>query len=460
MIKKMFFSFVTFFLFIRESKKGSKKSFRRKSIFYSFLSSSLPITWVYAFVIFTTVCCSTGGGGDSGNGGGGGNNGGNNGVTCIAPQFVKDGVCFSDFTGGQDQNHNGLIEIISVEQLNNVRNALDGRWYSVTGSAPVTTGCPIPTGGTSGTCRGYELVKNLDFAGTRWSTGTGWEPIGVNLSTSFTATFNGNGFTIQNLYFNSSSIIDFGLFGYLKDKAKISNIGLINVMVWTNGNYATGGLVGILDGGTLSNNFVIGWFTVNNGSKIQVGGLVGRQNSGTITNSYARVSVIGEKHTDNNIGGLVGSIGNGTISNSYALGWLSVKSDGDKSIGGLVGNLEGGTISNSYATGWLTSSGVALNNVGGLVGSNTTNILNPLSPGTIRNSYWDKSTSWQTTSAGTGATGLTTQEMQATSGAYPSLLGTCFQFNMNKYPKLYEWDASLPTPACNTKLLGGENASR
>ena len=460
MIKKVFFSFVTFFLIIRELKKGSKKSSKksyiRKNFFYSFLSSSLPIFWIYSFVIFTTVGCSTGGGGGSGSGGsagvgsaGGGGNGGNNGATCLAPQFLQNGVCI---TGGQDQDHNGLIEIVSVEQLYNVRNALNGKWYSVNGSAPVSTGCPIITGETSGTCRGYELVRNLDFVGSKWSTGAGWEPIGVDISKSFTATFEGNGFTIQNLYINNSSTNELGLFGYLKDKAKLSNVGLINVTFWKNGSYATGGLVGTLDGGILSNNYVIGWFTLSNGTKIQVGGLVGRQNSGSIINSYARVSVVGKVNADKNIGGLVGLLGGGSISNSYALGWLSVNGDGNNSIGGLVGTLEVGTISNSYATGWLTSSGTGTNDVGGLVGM--------YKSGTINNSYWDMTTTWQTTSAGTGAIGLTTPEMQATSGVYPSLLGTCFQFNMYKYPKLYTWDANLPTPTCTVTLLSGENAMR
>ena len=77
----------------------------------------------------------------------------------------------------------------------------------------------------------------------------------------------------------------------------------------------------------------------------------------------------------------------------------------------------------------------------------------------ITYSYWDTQTTGQATSGGSGATGLTTAQMKATSGTYPSDLGSCFQFNFNKYPKIYTWDAV--TSACNTNmLLGGSNATR
>ena len=75
-------------------------------------------------------------------------------------------------------------------------------------------GCPA-TGG----CTGYELLNNLDFDennddqitsadATYWNSGAGWTPIGVaatGVATLFTATFDGNDYTISNLFINSNT---------------------------------------------------------------------------------------------------------------------------------------------------------------------------------------------------------------------------------------------------------------
>ena len=91
-----------------------------------------------------------------------------------------------------------------------MRYQLDGMGYTATdGGTPITTGCAT-------TCTGFELTKNLDFEEpadyrpgstnqTAWTTGQGWEPIGVlSISNAFTAAFDGNGYTISNLRINRS----------------------------------------------------------------------------------------------------------------------------------------------------------------------------------------------------------------------------------------------------------------
>jgi hypothetical protein len=157
--------------------------------------------------------------------------------------------------------------------------------------------------------------------------------------------------------------------------------------VSASGPDAVGGLVGS-NTGTISNSYATG--NVSNGD----GGLVG-SNSGTISNSYATGSVSGSNY----VGGLVGYSNLGEITNNYATGNVS----GSNYVGGLVGINFEGSISNSYATG-DASGGAGSSNIGGLVGENS-------SRSKVTNSFWDTTTSGQSSSAG-GGTGMTTAQMQ------------------------------------------------
>ncbi len=352
---------------------------------------------------------------------------------------------------GVDTDSDGLIDICMPEQLNNIRYNLSGTSYKTSSSdTGLTSGCPA-TG-----CRGYELVADIDLGNSKWGmsasfTGTGvvegWEPIGAcsrdgdctdATDTPFTATFEGRGFVIRNLYINRpSNPNETGLFG--ATSGTLSQIGLENVAV--RGNSYTGSLVGVQNGGRIRNSYATGAVT----GASNVGGLVGRLVAdASLRNSYATSTVTGETLGGLHVGGLVGDqrLG-GTISNSYATG--AVTNTGNNT-GGLVGTQSGptSTIMNTYATGMVTSS---TPNKDGLVGFS----------GTITNSYWDQMTTGiSSSSSASGTTGLTTVEMKATSAPYPNLLGSCFKFTLGKYPQLYAWDAS--TSACTTTLLGGSNA--
>ena len=129
-------------------------------------------------------------------------------------------------------------------------------------------------------------------------------------------------------------------------------------------------------------------------------------------------------------GGLVG-INTGAITASYASGDLDA--DGSRVLtGGLVGeNKEsGGSITASFATGSHTTATDTDPQSGGLVGDN-------VSPATVTNSYWDKTTSGITT-AGAG-TGKTTSELQT-----PIAYGTGASIYKN-------WDIDLDTTLTGTQ---------
>jgi len=295
----------------------------------------------------------------------------------------------------------------------------------------------------------YTLGQNIDASATGNSTdvwgSSGFVPI-RNSSTAFTGTFNGLGHTISNLTINMPSTNYVGLFGWAGTGSVIQNVGLVGgsvsgfnnvgglvgqntgtvsnsyARVSVSGTAAVGGLVGVNDGtnsnSTVSNSYAAGSVSGFN----NVGGLVGFNNFGTVTDSYATGSVSG---SSSYIGGLVG-YNAGPISDSYATGGVSVGSSSDF-IGGLVG-YNAGSISNSYATGGV-SAGSGSDFIGGLVGLNTPfgTVTNAYSmgsvsgtadvgglmgrnDGSVSNSFWDATTSGQSSSA--GGTGMTTAQMQ------------------------------------------------
>ena len=323
---------------------------------------------------------------------------------CTAEIADMDGDDTNDNDGAAgiidiDKDGDGLIEICDLEGLNEIRYQLNGSGYKASSDATtITQGCP-----TAG-CRGYELVKDLDFniadsyrdniVDTTWTTSTGWQPIGSD-SNRFSSVFEGNRYTIAHLYINRSNGRYIGLFAVTDATAQIQNIKLSDVNV--TGNNDTGSLVGINHGsiisidvtGTVNGNFFTGGLVGDNHGQIslcaanvmvtgissEIGGLVGFHRNGVISESRASGVVIGQE----NVGGLVGT-NQSRIVNTYAEGTVS----GNARVGGLVGFnfiFAGGRITNSYAIGQsvvLTEGGL----IGGLVGTGINNSA-------VTASYWD-----------------------------------------------------------------------
>ncbi|MCA6128122.1 GLUG motif-containing protein [Thalassolituus oleivorans] len=239
-----------------------------------------------------------------------------------------------------DLDDDGLIEINSLADLNEIRNNLDGT--SLYGDS---TGCPVDG------CIGFELTTTLDFDTNAdgvmdtndgyWNGGDGWMPIGSS-STPFSTTFDGNGHQIRNLYINRNNANYIGLFGAISgESAQLRNVGLTGELMQVQGyNY--------------------------------VGGLVGYANSAArIEQSYVTGAVTGDWY----VGGLAGYFYSSVINNSYVTGAVT----GDYFVGGLVGHISDSAINSSFATGAVTGNSY----MGGLVGANSTSITN---------SYWSVDT--------------------------------------------------------------------
>ncbi|MBC6414453.1 MAG: cadherin-like beta sandwich domain-containing protein, partial [Chromatiales bacterium] len=271
-----------------------------------------------------------------------------------------------------DKDGDGLIELCDLEGLNAIRYQLDGSGYRANSTATlIMTGCPSDGDG----CRGYELVRSLDFddarsygsgrINTAWTKGTGWLPIGSQ-DQPFNAIFEGNDNTISNLMIDRPADNRIGLFGEIDTNSQISNIGLLDVNIM--GNAWVGGLVGNNEG-SITNSYAMGDVA---GIRFYVGGLVGN-NEGSITNSYTVGSVTGNEV----VGGLAGFNQGGSITNSYAASDVTGQ---EPQAGGLVGQNDGGSrITNSYATGDVKGESI----LGGLVGYNQGRVMNSYATGDV-----------------------------------------------------------------------------
>ena len=85
---------------------------------------------------------------------------------------------------------------------------------------------------------------------------------------------------------------------------------------------------------------------------------------------------------------------------------------GTSNFGGLLGYRYNGSVTDSYSTGRVVRSSGTATTIGGLIGGERAT-----ASGTVSNSYWDTSTSGQTTSAGgSGVVGKTTRQLQTPTG--------------------------------------------
>jgi hypothetical protein len=248
----------------------------------------------------------------------------------------------------------------------------------------------------------YILMNNLDsstagyeeLASETANEGRGWQPIGSSRN-PFSGFFDGQGLEIRGLFINRPDNKCVGLFGSLRMRCIIKNVGVVKVTI--NGEISVGGLIGV--------------------------------NYGDISNSYTSGKVIANK----DVGGLVGSMSvHGSVSNSYSIANVS----GDDSIGGLVGDNKG-HVTNSYSSGYITGK----KDFGGLVGCMGVHA-------SVSNSFWDTETSGIIRSArGKGKTTAAMHDITTFSGAgwnitaviNPSMRNTSYIWNIvdgETYPYL------------------------
>ncbi len=192
---------------------------------------------------------------------------------------------------------------------------------------------------------------------------------------TFSGNFNGNNYTISNIYIQGNS--DSGNMGFWRQLSSgtiqnlnIENINIENLDAGFFQGGSAGGLAGNTNGGIIENCTVTGSIIVEGGFNVAYsGGLVG-QNSATLNNCSFEGSVIDNRHA---AGGLVGR-NLGPISNCTTNCYVQ----STERTGGLVG-VNYDQISNCFAIAHVDSSGDLYyydDFAGGFVGKSNGVILN------------------------------------------------------------------------------------
>lgn len=209
-----------------------------------------------------------------------------------------------------------------------------------------------------------ELTANIDLSGTCGDGIGNWKPI--SQKNGYTGNFNGQGFTVSNLYIASDEQYA-GLFGYVKG-ATIENVTVTGNVSSTfystydeNYNFydgAAGGVVAHLDGGTVRN--CESTVTVTGG--YHFGGICGRLSSGIIEDCINRGTIIRDLDSTDVVyyGGIVGYMTGGTVRGCINQGADIVGTHAE--IGGIAGQVAEGTVENcinlgNIATTQYTSAG-------------------------------------------------------------------------------------------------------
>ena len=234
----------------------------------------------------------------------------------------------------------------------------DGGEKNLSANAILTANITVNTGVLD---ENKNLVSKSDL--------TEWEPIGDSWS-SYTGTFDGQGYTISGLYFNNPTSSYVGLFGNIGANGKISNVGVLDSYFqfreFGGGvcgvNYGTvrdckntgsvrgfstiGGVCGLNEkGGIIENSFNEGTVSGTGDNAQQVGGVSG-YNNGTIKSCYNTASVSGQE----SVGGVCGFNSVGTTINCFNEGTVS----GQNFVGGVCGNGCGVTTTNCFNGGTVS----------------------------------------------------------------------------------------------------------
>ena len=266
------------------------------------------------------------------------------GLLAVGQVFADGEKCAANTTWGgfktviATKGTDGYYEIDTPEKL---------AWFS----------CEITKTNTSSQKTNAKLTKSIDLEGKLFI------PISAGKGTpSYGGIFDGQGFTIKNLFIDASEIVkttyggdakyaqNIGLFAALKG-GTIQNLSLDNVAIYaassagdagTNGAdnpISVGAVAGYLEAGTIKNCTVSGKIETS-GATNRVGGIAGNVWAATISNCISEADVIA---TGNNthVGGILGAVrkdGDVTINSCVYAGETLFSDNG--SVGAVVGNYE------------------------------------------------------------------------------------------------------------------------
>ncbi|MCI7764882.1 filamentous hemagglutinin [Helicobacter sp.] len=198
----------------------------------------------------------------------------------------------------------------------------------------------IINGGNANNINTFKLLKDIDFkdAGAI-------EPVGNDISNSFSGNFYGNGHTLSNLLINADGKNFAGLFDYING-GSVQDL-TIDGLNFQGSALIIGGFAARINNGTFSNivlnniGDIVGDFLGNAGGF--AGGIIGTTTlSNIVLNNIKNIGAAGR-----NAGGFAGVIGNGTsniVLNNIVLN--NIENIVGDVVGGFAGQMNNGEFSN------------------------------------------------------------------------------------------------------------------
>ena len=220
--------------------------------------------------------------------------------------------------------------------------------------------CEITKNGGSSQKTNAKLMQSIDLQGKLFI------PISAGKGTpSYGGTFDGQGFSIKNLFIKGSEVVksenggkpvyaqNIGLFAVLRE-GTVKNLSLENVSIYaessagdagtsgTSNPISVGAVVGFIESGTVDGCVVSGKIETS-GSINRVGGVAGNVWAATISNSISEVDVIATGD-NTHVGGIVGAIRNDKVSGTVTLSSCVYSGEtlfsNNGSVGAIAGNYE------------------------------------------------------------------------------------------------------------------------
>ena len=229
----------------------------------------------------------------------------------------------------------------------------------------------------------YKLMDNLDFYGE-----ADWTPIGIGYRCPFNGSFDGNNKVIKNIKIGSVSSptrIDYAGFFTDVENGAIANLGVEWIGLYTSSSSAyssSGGIVGYLDGGSISNCYSTLSISSTSPYSLSSGGIVGHVVRGTIKNCHSNSTVSSTSTSFNNAiicsGGIAGKSVISTIVNCYSMSNVYSNSNQNRDASAYSGGIAGysnGSVANCYSVGVVSSICSYLESLtllcsGGIIGKN------------------------------------------------------------------------------------------
>ncbi len=241
-------------------------------------------------------------------------------VSAVTPAFAAE-KDFIKTVAVNESVPDGYTGITSVEELNAVRNNLEGK---------------------------YILMNDIDVAAVE-----DWKPIGT-AETPFTGVFNGNGYSISNITITDFKSKTAGLFGTIGD-AIIANVNVENINVKIDYPYQTtytvGAVAGSMKNAKILNCSASGKIDVIAGGTFNVGGIVGYASDieSAIVNclNKASINLTGKLDPDAfsygvvvyaNVGGIAGVLSNCVVARCINEGNIIVNPNNVVYAGGICGD--------------------------------------------------------------------------------------------------------------------------